>query len=239
MPRARPAPRAKPPNEIWQTCCCADFHLIHVPQRTDAPGTPHHSDPAGPGRCPAVAGPRPPPTRLSATDADPISFVGGSRAAANLKVPSVTVPTPVQAGDTLLLTASLANVTQRDCPGWLDPGGRPDRRHAPVTRLVPQRHGRDAGTSVKLTLNAHPQGRAHAHRLPRRRPHGAGFCQGFLGCQHQHPRHPRGHGPRRLLGGVLLGRQGHVHDALDDPVDSQPPCGCLHHGQWPGLGCDR
>ena len=89
-----------------------------------------------------------------ATDGNLIAFVGGSRAAANLKVPSVTVPAPVQAGDTLLLTASLADVTSVAVPaGWTLVG---NQSAASLRSVVWSRIATtsDTGTSVKVTLNA-------------------------------------------------------------------------------------
>ncbi len=88
------------------------------------------------------------------TGGDQISFVGGSRASANLKTPSVPVPAPVRDGDTLLLTASLANVSRVTVPaGWTLVG---DQTAGTLRSLVWSRNAAtsDAGNSVKLTLDA-------------------------------------------------------------------------------------
>ena len=85
---------------------------------------------------------------------DPISYVAGSVASANLKTPSIRVPGQVQAGDTLLLTASLADATAAKAPaGWTLRG---DQRATSLRSLVWSRTatGSDAGTSVTIGLDA-------------------------------------------------------------------------------------
>ncbi len=85
---------------------------------------------------------------------DPISYVAGSVVSANLKTPSVRVPDQVQAGDTLLLTASLADATAAKAPaGWTVRG---DQRATTLRSLVWSRTatGSDAGSSVTVSLDA-------------------------------------------------------------------------------------
>ncbi|MCW2763116.1 MAG: domain containing protein [Marmoricola sp.] len=64
----------------------------------------------------AVAGPT---TQAAAVAPAPITFVGSAMKSANVKAPAIIVPSATQAGDTMLLTASLGNATTATAPsGW-------------------------------------------------------------------------------------------------------------------------
>ena len=83
-----------------------------------------------------------------------ITFVSGAKASAIVKTPSIAVPTPVQAGDRLLLTASLADVTSAVGPaGWTLVA---DKSAASLRSVVWSRIATagDAGKSVAIVLNA-------------------------------------------------------------------------------------
>ncbi len=84
----------------------------------------------------------------------PISFVASSTGTANSATPSVPVPTGVQAGDTMLLTASLSNATSATPPaGWTLVGDH--SATATLRTLVWSRTATSAETSpVRVTLDA-------------------------------------------------------------------------------------
>ncbi len=94
-------------------------------------------------------------TVTAAGQTNPISFVARSTAGANTRTPSVAVPGGVQAGDTLLLTSSLGNVTSAAAPaGWTVKGDENSTSSLRSVVWVKTATAGDAGSSVTVTLDA-------------------------------------------------------------------------------------
>ena len=145
-----------------------------------------------------------------------VAYVDSATRSGNLVAPAVTVPGGTQAGDTLVLNATMGNATSAAGPRGLDQARRGDRfQHRAVDGLGAHGHLRRRRQPGRGDDGRDPQGRADPLGLPGR---GDGPGGGHLGDRRLDDvaHDARGDRPVGRVGAVGLGRQGH-HHRLDDP----------------------
>ena len=95
------------------------------------------------------------PVTVSQATGGTVSFIAKATAAGNLKAPSVTVPTSVQDGDTLLLTTSVGNATSATAPsGWTLVGDQSATTALRSLVWTKSAVAADAGKPVAVTFDA-------------------------------------------------------------------------------------